>query len=116
MVLIDSIIRLIPNVLGHKDSVRFESFQDNMLEYPQYTRPAVYKGMKVPDTLLSGNHKDIEEWRMTDELAVSAYRVGKYKESERLCDEILSSGKLPEREVARVKQNREYARRELAKQ
>jgi len=59
-------------------------------------------------------HRDIEEWRMADELAVSAYKVGKFKESEELCDELLSNGKLPEREIERVKKNREFARGKLA--
>jgi len=66
MVLIDSIIRLIPNVLGHKDSAKFESFENSLLEYPQYTRPAEYEGLKVPKVLLSGNHKSIEEWRKNE--------------------------------------------------
>ena len=60
--------------------------------------------------------KDIEEWRMTDELAISAYWIGEYKESIDLCDKLLSNGKLPEREVERVKLNKRYAVRELAKQ
>jgi len=63
MVLIDSVIRLIPNVLGHKDSARFESFEKGLLEHPHYTRPAEYRRMKVPEVLLSGNHKRIESWR-----------------------------------------------------
>jgi len=57
--------------------------------------------------------RDIEEWRMKDELAVSAYKVGEFRESLEICEELLSSGKLPEREVERVKKNREYARRNL---
>lgn len=74
-------------------------------------------GYNVPPTKdILFVHKDIQEWRTADELAVCAYWVGEYRESERLCDELLSSGKLPEREIERVKQNREYARRELAKQ
>jgi len=63
LVLIDSITRLIPGVLGHDQSVRFESFEQGVLEYPQYTRPAEYKGMRVPSILLSGDHKRIDEWR-----------------------------------------------------
>jgi len=63
MVLVDAVARLIPGVLGHKDSNKSESFSDSYLEYPQYTRPAVYKGYKVPDILLSGNHVRIEKWR-----------------------------------------------------
>ncbi len=63
MVLIDSIVRLLPGVLGASESLKEESFQDGLLEYPQYTRPAVFKGMKVPDVLTSGNHKLISKWR-----------------------------------------------------
>ena len=63
MVLVDVLTRLIPGVLGHKDSIRDESFSANLLEYPQYSRPADFKGMNVPEILLSGNHKKIAEWR-----------------------------------------------------
>jgi tRNA (guanine37-N1)-methyltransferase len=63
MALIDSVARLIPGVLGSKDSVTRESFENGLLEYPQYTRPADFKGMKVPDILLSGDHEKISEWR-----------------------------------------------------
>ena len=58
--------------------------------------------------------KDIEEWRMKDELAVSAYKVGQFAESLEVCDELLKGGKLPQNEIERVKKNREYARRNLA--
>lgn len=63
MVLIDSLARLIPGVLGDEGSLRQESFEGGLLEYPQYTRPAVYRGMKVPPVLLSGDHGKIAEWR-----------------------------------------------------
>ncbi|MBI4974664.1 MAG: tRNA (guanosine(37)-N1)-methyltransferase TrmD [Candidatus Omnitrophica bacterium] len=63
LVLIDSITRLIPGVLGGGDSLRSESFEKGLLEYPQYTRPADFNGMKVPQTLLSGDHRKIEIWR-----------------------------------------------------
>ena len=62
-VLCDSIIRLIPGVLSNETSALTDSFQDNLLSPPIYTRPAEYKGMKVPDILLSGNFSKIEEWR-----------------------------------------------------
>ena len=68
LVLIDSVARLISGVLGHGDSVKFESFENNMLEYPQYTRPADFKGMKVSEVLISGDHKKIEEWRRSEAL------------------------------------------------
>ena len=63
LVLTDSLARLLPGVLGHKDSNVRESFSDNLLEYPQYTRPADFRGLRVPQVLLSGDHKKIEEWR-----------------------------------------------------
>ncbi|KHE92551.1 MAG: tRNA (guanosine(37)-N1)-methyltransferase TrmD [Candidatus Scalindua rubra] len=64
MVVIDSISRLVPGVLGGDDSLQDESFVNRMLEYPQYTRPAEFRGMKVPEVLKSGHHSKIEEWRM----------------------------------------------------
>jgi tRNA (guanine37-N1)-methyltransferase len=63
MVLVDSVVRLLPGVLGDKNSLNFESFEGNLLEYPQYTRPADYKGLKVPDVLVCGDHTKIELWR-----------------------------------------------------
>ena len=63
MVVIDAVVRLIPGVLGDLDSTTNESFSDVLLEYPQYTRPAEYRGMKVPDVLMSGHHQKIKEWQ-----------------------------------------------------
>ena len=63
MVMIDCISRLVPGVLNNDASAEIESFHDNLLEYPQYTRPEVYEGMQVPEVLLSGHHKNIETWR-----------------------------------------------------
>ncbi|MGB2600425.1 MAG: tRNA (guanosine(37)-N1)-methyltransferase TrmD [Candidatus Omnitrophota bacterium] len=63
MVICDSIIRLIPGVLGDEECLRDESFEDGMLEYPQYTRPAEYQNMRVPEVLLSGDPKKIGQWR-----------------------------------------------------
>lgn len=63
MVVTDAIVRLIPGVLKKPDAVEFESFSEGTLESPQYTRPEEYKGWKVPEVLLSGNHKLIEKWR-----------------------------------------------------
>jgi len=74
MILIDCVIRLIPGVLGEKKSLHFESFEGNLLEYPQYTRPADYKGMRVPAVLLSGNHKKIEEWRKKQAIKITKQR------------------------------------------
>jgi tRNA (guanine37-N1)-methyltransferase len=64
MVIVDAVARLLPGAIGSPLSLEQESFTDGLLEYPQYTRPADFLGMKVPEVLLSGNHKKIEEWRM----------------------------------------------------
>jgi len=63
MVVIDAVTRLLPGVLGDDESSRDESFSHGRLEYPQYTRPAEFRGMKVPEVLISGNHAGIEKWR-----------------------------------------------------
>jgi tRNA (guanine37-N1)-methyltransferase len=68
LVLVDAVVRLIPGVLGHRESTRSESFENNLLEYPQYTRPAEFKGMKVPGILLSGDHEKIKKWRKDEAL------------------------------------------------
>jgi tRNA (guanine37-N1)-methyltransferase len=66
MVLIDSVARMLPGVIKEESSVRNDSFYNNLLDYPNYTRPAVFKGYKVPEVLLSGNHKKISEWRQRE--------------------------------------------------
>lgn len=63
MVIVDSLVRLIPGVLEKPEATQFESFTDNLLEHPQYTRPEDFRGWKVPEVLLSGDHKKIEKWR-----------------------------------------------------
>jgi len=63
MVVVDAVTRLLPGVLGDDVSSVDESFSEGMLEYPQYTRPAEYRGLKVPEVLLSGHHAEIEKWR-----------------------------------------------------
>ncbi|MBH1942404.1 tRNA (guanosine(37)-N1)-methyltransferase TrmD [Mobilitalea sibirica] len=68
MVMIDCISRLIPGVLNNETSSEFESLQDNLLEYPQYTRPEVFMGRKVPEVLLSGHHANIEAWRRQESI------------------------------------------------
>lgn len=68
LVVIDTVARLVPGVLGNDESVRSESFAGGLLEYPQYTRPAEYKTWSVPDVLVSGNHADIERWRKIESL------------------------------------------------
>jgi len=66
--IIDSVVRLMPGVLGHEDSARYESFQDNLLEHPHYTRPESWQGHTVPKVLCSGNHHDISQWQKTQSL------------------------------------------------
>ena len=63
LVLVDCLTRLVPGVLGKEESLHCESFEKNLLEYPQYTRPANFRGIKVPNVLLSGHHQAIEKWR-----------------------------------------------------
>ena len=75
MVMIDAISRLIPGVLNNKDSAEYESFAGNLLEHPQYTRPEVYNGKKVPEVLLSGHHANIEKWKKEQSLL----RTQKYR-------------------------------------
>ncbi|WP_172369710.1 tRNA (guanosine(37)-N1)-methyltransferase TrmD [Sporosarcina jiandibaonis] len=63
MAIVDSVVRLLPNVLGNEDSSVLDSFSTGLLEHPQYTRPANFNGMEVPEVLLSGNHAKIDQWR-----------------------------------------------------
>jgi tRNA (guanine37-N1)-methyltransferase len=62
-VVIDAVVRLLPGVLGAEDATETESFSDGLLEYPQYTRPSEFRGLRVPEVLLSGNHEEIARWR-----------------------------------------------------
>ena len=68
MVIVDAVTRLIPGVLGNDESAFMDSFSDGLLEYPHYTRPSDYRGLKVPEVLVSGNHKEIREWRRRESL------------------------------------------------
>ncbi|MGH8164207.1 MAG: tRNA (guanosine(37)-N1)-methyltransferase TrmD, partial [Rhodanobacteraceae bacterium] len=63
VVFVDAIVRLLPGVLGHERSAADDSFTDGLLEAPQYTRPAEFRGWKIPDVLLSGHHGEIAAWR-----------------------------------------------------
>ncbi len=74
MVVIDAVTRLLPGVLGDDSSSTEESFSENLLEYPQYTRPADFRGMKVPEVLLSGDHGAVEEWRQEQAVERTAQR------------------------------------------
>ena len=64
---VDSVVRLIPGVIN-EESLKDESFNNNLLDYPVYTKPAEYRGLKVPDVLISGDHKKIDEWRKTEQI------------------------------------------------
>ena len=68
LVVVDAVVRLVPGVVGDEESVAADSFVDGLLDYPHYTRPAEFKGMKVPDVLLSGHHAEIQRWRREQQL------------------------------------------------
>ena len=72
MALIDAVCRFVPGVLGSEESTKEETFENNLLEYPQYTRPPVFEGMEVPEVLRNGNHKKIAEWRRAKQLELTA--------------------------------------------
>jgi tRNA (guanine37-N1)-methyltransferase len=71
MVFIDCLVRLIPGVVSDKESIKNESFEDKKLDFPHYTKPADFRGLMVPDVLLSGNHKEIESWREKKSLEIT---------------------------------------------
>jgi tRNA (guanine37-N1)-methyltransferase len=85
MVLIDAVVRLLPGALGDEESCNDESFSHGLLEYPQYTRPRVFRDMEVPEVLLSGDHARIEKWRRSEAIRRTAERradlFGKWKKS-----------------------------------
>jgi len=68
MALINGVVRLLPGTVGKEESLKAESFEAGLLDYPHYTRPAEFRGMRVPDVLLSGNHGEIEQWRKQQQL------------------------------------------------
>ena len=74
MIMFDGIIRLLPGVLGNNESVNEESFENNLLEYPQYTRPINWQGREVPEVLLSGHHQHIADWRKAQSLKITENR------------------------------------------
>lgn len=88
MVVVDAVSRLVPDVLHNDESAEFESFNDNLLEYPQYTRPVEFMGKKVPDVLLSGHHANVEKWRREQSLI----RTAKYR------PDLLEKAELTEKE------------------
>lgn len=88
MVMLDGVIRLLPGVLGNAESANDESFENNLLEYPQYTRPINWEGREVPEILLSGHHKNIENWRREQSLKITEEKrpdlLKKYLDSEKV--------------------------------
>jgi len=68
LLILDAVVRLLPGTLGNPESLKTESFQDNLLDCPHYTKPPVFRGIKVPDVLLSGNHGSIEKWRHNERI------------------------------------------------
>ena len=71
LVILDSILRLIPGVLGNKDSAKDETFENSLLEYPQFTKPKIWEGKSVPDVLFSGDHAKIKSWRLSQSEAIT---------------------------------------------
>ncbi len=71
MVVIDSVARFVKGVLSNDESTNIESFRNKLLEYPQYTRPYEYEGLKVPDVLLSGDHKKVEKWNLEKSIEIT---------------------------------------------
>ena len=86
MTMTEAIVRLIPGVLGNEQSHQDDSFSDGLLEFPQYTRPREYKGMTVPDVLLSGNHANIEKWRHEQKLIRTLHKRPDLLEKYQLSD------------------------------
>ncbi len=87
LVVIDAAARLLPGVLGDEESAYRDSFGDGLLDHPHYTRPAEYRGMKVPDVLLSGNHASIEKWRRREALKVTLLKRPDLLKAAELTDE-----------------------------
>ncbi len=71
IIILDAVLRLIPGVLGNENSIKDESFTDNLLEYPQYTQPRVWNNLEVPNVLLSGNHAEIKDWRLNQSQSIT---------------------------------------------
>ena len=71
IIILDAVLRLIPGVLSNENSIKDESFTDNLLEYPQYTQPRVWNNLEVPSVLLSGNHAEIKDWRLNQSQSIT---------------------------------------------
>lgn len=105
MVMIDAISRLVPGVLNNETSAETESFQGNLLEYPQYSRPEVWHDKKVPDVLMSGDHKKIKDWRLEQSVIRTKQRrpdLYKLYEQEQECVAFLKKDKLSHIEMIEV--------------
>ncbi|MDR2977016.1 MAG: tRNA (guanosine(37)-N1)-methyltransferase TrmD [Streptococcaceae bacterium] len=89
-VMIDATVRLIPAVLGREESHLDDSYSSGLLEYPQYTRPEDFRGMKVPEVLMSGHHENIRKWRLTESLKKTLQRRPDLLENQDLSDEAKS--------------------------
>lgn len=87
MVMVDAVSRMVPGVLGNEESGSFESFEGNLLEYPQYSRPEEWNGRKVPPVLLSGHHKNIEQWRRRQSILLTGRRRPDLLEKAELTEE-----------------------------
>ncbi len=73
MTMLDSAVRFVPGILGNKLSSEYDSFEDGLIEYPQYTKPQDFEGMPVPEILMSGHHKNIEQWQKTEKLRLTKH-------------------------------------------
>jgi len=87
LVMVDAVVRLIPGVLGSEDSASSDSHSNGLLEYPQYTRPQVYRGWAVPPVLVSGNHGEVAEWRRRQAILRTAKRRPDLLEKSKICEE-----------------------------
>ena len=96
MVVIDAVVRKLPGVLGAEGGADEESFSEGLLEFPQYTRPSEFRGMEVPEVLLSGHHANIAEWRRTESLR----RTAELRPD--LIDKLRDAGKLSEGDIERI--------------
>lgn len=99
MVVIETVSRLIPGVLGDENSVVEESFSEPLLEYPQYTRPRDFKGYKVPEVLISGNHKNIQDWQRQQALKKTAEVRPDLLKKHELSNQELGQEKAPLKEL-----------------
>jgi tRNA (guanine37-N1)-methyltransferase len=102
LVVLDAVARLVPGVLGHKESAEEDSFSESLLEYPHYTRPAVFRGWPVPDVLLSGHHEQVREWRRRQSLLrTMARRPDLFRRHALTPDDLLLLGLEPPRKRRR---------------